>query len=92
MEAITLYSAGGCGYCNAAENLLRRKGVNHWQKIAVDRDPDMLETMVRLTGRHTVPQIFIGVIHVGGFDDLIALDREGKLDALLSALDQIRPR
>lgn len=85
MDTITLYSAQGCGYCNAAENFLRRKGIKHWQKIEVDRDPGMLDKMVQLTGRHSVPQIFIGIIHVGGFDDLIALDRLGKLDSMLGA-------
>ena len=85
MVSITLYSAQGCGYCSAAENLLYRKGVAHWQKIAVDREPGMLEKMIERTGRRTVPQIFIGALHVGGFDDLLALDRQGKLDDLLNA-------
>ncbi|PKO29400.1 MAG: glutaredoxin 3 [Betaproteobacteria bacterium HGW-Betaproteobacteria-9] len=85
MALITFYSAQGCGYCSAAENLLRRKGFTQWHKIAVDHEPDMLEKMIELTGRRTVPQIFVGAVHIGGFDDLVALDRAGKLDGLLSA-------
>lgn len=85
MVSVTLFSAQGCGYCNAAETLLRRKGIAQWRKIAVDREPNMMEKMIELTGRRTVPQIFIGSIHVGGFDDLLALDRAGKLDDLLGA-------
>lgn len=83
--SITLYSAQGCGYCNAAENRLRLKGVTQWHTIAVD-EPGMLEKMIQLTGRRTVPQIFIGSVHVGGFEDLITLDKGGKLDDLLDAL------
>lgn len=85
MVSITLYSAQGCGYCSAAESLLRRKGVTQWHKVAVDHEPGMLEKMIERTGRRTVPQIFIGALHVGGFDDLLALDRQGKLDELLNA-------
>ncbi|MDP2405844.1 MAG: glutaredoxin 3 [Hydrogenophaga sp.] len=86
MVSITLYSAQGCGYCSAAESLLRRKGVTQWHKIDVDQEPGMLEKMIQLTGRRTVPQIFIGPDHVGGFDDLLSLEKGGKLDDLLSAL------
>lgn len=85
MVSIILYGTQGCGYCSAAENLLRRKGIVQWQKIAVDREPGMLEKMIQLTGRRTVPQIFIDSVHVGGFDDLLALERAGKLDDLLGA-------
>lgn len=85
MVSITVYSAQGCGYCSAAENLLHRKGIAQWQRIAVDREPGMLEKMIERTGRRTVPQIFIGALHVGGFDDLLTLDRQGKLDDLLNA-------
>lgn len=84
MASITLYSAQGCGYCSAAESLLRRKGVTQWHKIAVDQEPGMLEKMTQLTGRRTVPQIFIGSVHVGGFDDLLALEKRGQLDELLA--------
>lgn len=84
MPSITFYSAQGCGYCSAAENLLRRKGVAQLNKIDIDQQPGMLEKMIKLTGRRTVPQIFIGALHVGGFDDLVALDRAGKLTGLLS--------
>ncbi len=84
MASITLYSAQGCGFCNAAENILRRKGITQWHKVVVDHEPGSLDKMIELTGRRTVPQIFIGSVHVGGFDDLLALDRQGKLDELLS--------
>jgi glutaredoxin 3 len=66
-----------------AEKLLVKKGVNNLEKILIDRDPAQRETMMTRTGRRTVPQIYIGDIHVGGYDDLVALDRAGKLDPLL---------
>jgi glutaredoxin 3 len=62
---------------------LKRKGISELKKIAVDREPDQLTTMIARTGRRSVPQIFIGAVHVGGYDDLAALDRAGQLDALL---------
>jgi glutaredoxin 3 len=67
-----------------AERLLQSKGVDYIEKIRVDLDPQQRELMVAKTGRRTVPQIYIGETHVGGFDDLTALDRSGKLDELLS--------
>ena len=70
-----------------AEKLLQKKGVAHLEKILIDVDPAQRETMMARTGRRTVPQIYIGDHHVGGYDDLAALDRAGKLDALLA--DQI---
>jgi len=79
-----MYSAQGCGYCQSAERLLTRKGVAHINKIRVDTGPGMWEAMAIKTGRRTVPQIFIGELHVGGFDDLNALDKAGRLDALLT--------
>ena len=66
-----------------AEKLLQKKGVNHLEKILIDRDPAQREIMMTRTGRRTVPQIYIGETHVGGYDDLVALDRAGKLYPLL---------
>jgi glutaredoxin 3 len=66
-----------------AEKLLLKKGVNNLEKILIDRDPAQREFMMTRTGRRTVPQIYIGETHVGGYDDLVALDRAGKLDPLL---------
>ena len=66
-----------------AEKLLIKKGVNQLEKILIDRDPSQREIMMNRTGRRTVPQIYIGDTHVGGYDDLVALDRAGKLDPLL---------
>ena len=68
-----------------AEKLLQKKGVTQLEKILIDVDPAQRETMMTRTGRRTVPQIYIGDHHVGGYDDLAALDRAGKLDALLAA-------
>lgn len=85
MADITMYSAQGCGYCQSAERLLTRKGVAHINKIRVDSEPGLWEAMSAKTGRRTVPQIYIGDLHVGGFDDLNAMDKAGRLDALLHA-------
>ena len=80
---IVMYSTAWCGYCQRARNLLERKGVPV-HEIKVDEDPKDRETMLqRSGGRRTVPQIFIGERHVGGYDDLAALDRAGELDKLL---------
>jgi glutaredoxin 3 len=67
-----------------AEKLLHKKGVANLEKILIDRDPSQREAMMTRTGRRTVPQIYIGETHVGGYDDLVALDRAGKLDPLLA--------
>ena len=67
-----------------AEKLLIKKGVNQLEKILIDRDPSQREIMMSRTGRRTVPQIYIGDTHVGGYDDLLALYRAGKLDPLLA--------
>jgi glutaredoxin 3 len=80
---VVMYATGYCPYCIHAERLLRSKGVEQIDKIRVDSDPPRRMEMVQRTGRRTVPQIFIGERHVGGFDDLVALDREGELDPLL---------
>ncbi len=83
---ITLYSAGYCGFCQRAKNLLEGKGVS-WREIEVDHDPALRLEMVERSGRRTVPQIWIGDQHIGGFDDLYALERSGKLDELLTPPD-----
>lgn len=81
---IVMYSTAFCGYCQRARNLLERKGVDV-REIKVDEDPKERATMLeRSGGRRTVPQIFIGERHVGGYDDLAALDRSGELDKLLA--------
>ncbi|MBB6093065.1 glutaredoxin 3 [Povalibacter uvarum] len=81
---VVMYSTAFCGYCQRARNLLERKGVAV-QEIKVDEDYRERETMMKRSGgRRTVPQIFIGERHVGGYDDLAALDRSGELDALLA--------
>ena len=91
MNEVTMYSTQRCPFCQQAEQLLRRKGVKKIKKIAVDREPGMLETMISRTGRRSVPQIFIGETHVGGYDDLAALDRVGQLDALLQTIGDSGP-
>jgi glutaredoxin 3 len=84
MAEVTMYSTQVCPYCLMAEKLLQKKGVNNLQKILIDRDPDQREKMMTRTGRRTVPQIYIDELHVGGYDDLVALDHAGRLDALLA--------
>ena len=78
-----MYSTGSCPYCVQAERLLAAKGVVGIAKIRVDLDPDRRQEMMERTGRRTVPQIYIDEFHVGGYDDLVALDRAGRLDPLL---------
>jgi glutaredoxin 3 len=78
-----MYSTGVCPYCTMAERLLKAKGIDEIEKIRIDLDPEQRALMMEKTGRRTVPQIYIGDTYVGGFDDLSALDREGKLDPLL---------
>ena len=80
-----MYSTGVCPYCIQAERLLTAKGVTAIDKIRVDLQPEQRAIMMEKTGRRTVPQIYIGDTHVGGFDDLSALDRTGGLDTLLAA-------
>jgi glutaredoxin 3 len=79
-----MYSTGVCPYCQRAEALLKARGVVDIEKIRVDTDPARRDEMVNRTGRRTVPQIFIDETHVGGFDDLSALDRDGKLVPMLA--------
>jgi glutaredoxin 3 len=82
---VTLYSTQFCGYCDRARALLQRKGATVME-IKVDEDPAQREVMLKRSGgRRSVPQIFIGERHVGGFDDLAALDRAGELDKLLGS-------
>jgi glutaredoxin 3 len=83
--AVKMYATNVCPYCIMAERLLRAKGVDSIDKIRVDLHPELREEMMRRTGRRTVPQIYIGERHVGGYDDLAALDRAGGLDPLLKA-------
>lgn len=85
MARITMYATGVCPYCVRAEALLKSKGVQQIDKIRVDLDPARRQEMMDKSGRRTVPQIWIGDTHVGGFDDLYALDRAGGLDPLLAA-------
>lgn len=80
---VVMYSTGICPYCTMAERLLKAKGVDVIDKIRIDLEPEKRAEMMHKTGRRTVPQIYIGDTHVGGFDDLSALDRGGKLDPLL---------
>ena len=80
---VRMYTTAVCPYCNMAERLLKAKGIDEIEKIRVDLQPDQRVQMMEMTGRRTVPQIYIGHTHVGGFDDLSALDREGKLEPLL---------
>jgi glutaredoxin 3 len=85
MPKVEIYTSPLCGYCHAAKRLLAEKGVR-FTEYDVSRDPTKRQEMLgRAKGRHTVPQIFIGATHVGGFDDMAALDRAGKLDPLLAA-------
>ena len=85
MAKVMMYSTGVCPYCTMAEKLLRTKGVAEIEKVRVDLDPARREEMMQKTGRRTVPQIYIGETHIGGFDDLSALDKAGGLDALLAS-------
>ncbi len=80
---VRMYTTGVCPYCNMAERLLKSKGVDEIEKIRVDLEPEQRAVMMEITGRRTVPQIYIGDTHVGGFDDLSALDRSGALEPLL---------
>ncbi len=83
-KPITMYATGICPYCIQAERLLVSKGVTGITKIRVDVDPAKREEMMARTGRRTVPQIYIGDHHVGGYEDLAALERAGKLARLLA--------
>jgi len=84
MEKVTMYCTEVCPYCVRAEQLLRARGVERIEKIRVDLQPELRVAMTEKTGRRTVPQIYIGGRHVGGYDDLAALDRAGELSKLLA--------
>ena len=84
MAKVVMYSTAVCPYCQRAEMLLKQRGVTEIEKIRIDLDPPQRDAMMQKTGRRTVPQIYIGEHHVGGFDDLAALDRQGALASLLA--------
>ena len=84
MARVTMYCTATCPYCQSAERLLLDKGVGDLEKIRVDLEPARRDEMMQRSGRRTVPQIWIGERHVGGCDDLHALERAGKLDPLLA--------
>ncbi len=85
MNPVEIYTSPFCGFCHAAKRLLTQKGVT-FSEIDVARAPEKRqEMMARSNGRHTVPQIFIGTSHIGGCDELYAMERAGKLDAMLAA-------
>jgi glutaredoxin 3 len=80
-----MYTTAVCPYCIRAKQILKAKGVEQIEEIRIDTDPQQREHMMSITGRRTVPQIFIGNTHVGGCDDLMALDSQGGLEPLLKA-------
>jgi glutaredoxin 3 len=84
MQAVKMYTTAVCPYCIRAKQLLKARGVEHIEEIRIDIDPSQREQMMSSTGRRTVPQIFIGNTHVGGCDDLVALDGQGGLLPLLA--------
>src|SRR5690606_23472453 len=85
MSKVVMYSKDYCPYCARAQALLKQRGVADLEIIRIDQDPSQRDVMIERTGRRTVPQIFIGDKHIGGCDDLIALDRAGGLEPLLKA-------
>jgi len=80
---ITLYTSAVCAYCMAAKQFLRSRNLE-WSEVRIDQEPEARARMIETTGRSTVPQIFVGETHVGGFDDMMALHRAGKFEALLA--------
>lgn len=86
MNKVVMYSTQVCPYCQMAERLLKQRGVDHIEKILIDKDPAQRASMMERTGRRTVPQLYIGDTHVGGYDDLSALDRAGGLMPLLEGV------
>lgn len=84
MASVLMYCTAVCPYCVRAEQFLQRKGITEIEKIRVDLQPELREAMMERTGRRTVPQIYIDDEHVGGYDDLVALDQAGKLNILLA--------
>ena len=84
MQPVTMYTTAVCPYCIRAKQILKAKGVEAITEIRIDADPAARSAMMERTGRRTVPQIYIGDTHVGGFDDLYALDQAGKLTPMLN--------
>jgi len=85
MQAVKMYTTQVCPFCIRAKSLLKQRGVDTIDEVRIDLDPSQRATMMEITGRRTVPQIFIGDTHVGGCDDLIALDQQGGLVPLLNS-------
>jgi glutaredoxin 3 len=85
MQPVKMYTTAVCPYCVRAKQILKAKGVAQIEEIRIDTNPEQRALMMELTGRRTVPQIFIGQTHVGGCDDLVALDAQGGLIPLLNA-------
>ena len=85
MQAVKMYTTAVCPYCVQAKRLLKSKGVEQIEEIRIDTNPQERAAMMEITGRRTVPQIFVGSTHVGGCDDLVALDNQGGLVPLLMA-------
>ncbi len=83
MQSVKMYTTAVCPYCTRAKQILKARGVEHIEEIRIDTDPQQRMQMMQRTGRRTVPQIFIGPTHVGGCDELMALDRSGGLVPLL---------
>lgn len=86
MPKVVMYVSGFCPYCAMAEKLLRARGVEEIEKIRIDLQPEQRAEMMQRTGQRTVPQIYIGQTHIGGYDDLSKLDRQGELAKLLEDL------
>jgi glutaredoxin 3 len=86
MQAVKMYTTAVCPYCIQSKQVLKSRGVAQIEEIRIDADPVQRQQMMDLTGRRTVPQIFIGQTHVGGCDDLVALDKQGGLLLLLNAV------
>jgi glutaredoxin 3 len=84
VKPVVMYCTAVCPYCVRAEHLLHARGVKEIQKIRVDLQPELRTVMMEKTGRRTVPQIYIGDEHVGGYDDLASLDHAGELEAMLN--------
>jgi glutaredoxin 3 len=91
MQPVTMYTTQVCPFCVRAKALLRQRGVQHIEEIRIDLDPAQREQMMARTGRRTVPQIYIGATHVGGCDDLVALDQRGGLLPLLGVEPGVSP-
>ena len=85
MQTVTMYTTAVCPYCTRAKQILTARGVSHIEEIRIDNDDAQRVKMMEITGRRTVPQIFIGSTHVGGCDDLMALDGKGELLPLLAS-------